>query len=210
MTIKQTVAAAAAVFTTISAADACQTCGTTNPVVVSGPTANATANATVTTGAVTNNNSLTGGSSSATTGPVTVNGGGTNMKFDAGKREASSAFANAGIPTNLCDVKKGGAISLFGVFNMSLSGYKNDKELSQYDSCFALMYESPQIEALTGNTFTSQAHAAANHPGFTKALEATVFDEKAGGDTQPLSRSERLLRATTGGTTYVKGKMTIN
>jgi hypothetical protein len=132
------------------------------------------------------------------------------MKFDAGKREASSAFANSGNAANLCNVKTGAAISLFGVFNMSLSGYMNDKEQSQYNQCFALMYETPQIEALTGNTFTSQAHAAANHPGFTKALEATVFDEKAGGDTQTLSRSERLLRATTGGSTYVKGKMTIN
>lgn len=203
MNFKQALATVAAVFMPLAAAKACQTCGT-NPPIISGPTASATANAdlTITEGALSPK-------AEATIAPGAIDAR-SSVQIDAGKREASSAFANSGIPTNLCDVKKGAAISLLGVANLSFSGYKTDKELSQYESCFALIYEGPQIEALTGNTFTAQAHAAANHPGFKKALEATVFDEKAGGDTQTLSRSERLLRATTGGTTYVKGKMTIN
>lgn len=47
MNFKQALATVAAAFTTISTADACQTCGT-NPPIISGPTASASANATTT------------------------------------------------------------------------------------------------------------------------------------------------------------------
>lgn len=193
MNFKQALATVAAVFMPLAAAKACQTCGTTNPVVVSGPTASASANATVTTGAVTNNNTLTGGSSSATTGPVTVNGGGTNIKYDEARNPVHSSLAFTPAYGECVDKSNSWSANLFFVSAGSNS-------FTTREACTTLN-DAAKVSAQFNNT-TGQLFAIQNSSLIYNAVAAQAqYEVMARDDAEfaGLTPAEKLIRAVSHG-----------